>query len=593
VTRLAGVVFALLVVATGAAFFVTQRLKQSPRLVRTLTVTRAFSPHIPYRQASIRIRLTRADRATVSIVDPDGDVVRRLVVDQRLRPEQRLELLWNGRDARGRVAPDGEYSVRVGLRRQGRAVVLLDTVTVDGTPPHPVVRVRRRGGASGPLLYPLRGRAPVRFQVLGTRVGSERLFLYRTDGPRPRLARRLPARRSQAADGVWDGRIAGRPAPPAPYVIVARDTDTVGNAELSFPYTPARAGDPPGGAGVTVRQLAAQGPVAPTASGRRFTVFVDSRGRGYRWRLARLGQGRTIARGIRRGPVLRLVAPRGPSGLYVVTVSRGAYRAVALVPVQGAGRHRVLVVLPAISWQGLNRADDDGDGLVDTLARNGRARLDRPLASGGVPAGFFANEAPLLRLLDRPQQRYDITTDAALETGNAARDLRAHRGVVLAGNPRWLGPELAEALPAYVQRGGRVFSPGTGVLRRRVRLRDGQLSAPTQASTADVFGANLAPVARRRVELLVSGDQIGLFRGGDGLFRGFTQFEETLAPGPGARVVARAEEQGARAGAPVIVATRQGDGLVIRTGLPQWEQRMGELNVSAMTRRAWVLTSLR
>ena len=94
------------------------------------------------------------------------------------------------------------------------------------------------------------------------------------------------------------------------------------------------------------------------------------------------------------------------------------------------------------------------------------------------------------------------------------------------------------------------------------------------------------------MELLAGGDQIGLFRGGDGLFRGFTQFEETLAPGPGAQVVARAEEQGARAGAPVIVATRQGQGLVIRTGLPQWEQRMSELNVSAMTRRAWVLTSL-
>lgn len=590
-SRLAGVVFAVLVVATGAAFFVTQRLKQSPRLVRTLTVTRAFSPHIAYRQASIRIRLTRSDRATVSIVDPAGDVVRRLVVDRRLRPDQRLELLWDGRDARGRVVPDGEYSVRVALRRQGRAVVLLDTITVDGTPPHPVVRVRRQGGASGPLLYPLRGGGPVRFQVLGTQVRTERLFLYRTDG-RPRLMRRLPARRSQQADGIWDGRIAGRPAPPAPYVIVARDTDQVGNAELSFPFTPARAGDPAGGAGVTVRQLAAQGPVEPTPSGRRFTVFVDSRGRGYSWRLHRLGQGRTIARGRRRGPVLRLVAPRGPSGLYVVTLSRGAYRTVALVPVQGAGRHRVLVVLPAISWQGLSRVDDDGDGLVDTLARNGRARLDRPLAAGGVPVGFFANEAPLLRLLDRPQQRFDITTDAALEKGNAARDLRAHRGVVLAGNPRWLGPELAEALPAYVQRGGRVFSPGTDALRRRVRLRGAQLSSPTAASTADVFGANLAPLARRRVELLASGDQIGLFRGGDGLFRGFTLFEETLAPGPGARVVARAEEQGARAGAPVIVATRQGDGLVIRTGLPQWEQRLGELNVSAMTRRAWVLTSL-
>ena len=125
--RLAPVLFAVLVVATGAAFFVTQRLKLAPRAVRTLTVTRAISPYVPYRRASIRIRLTRPDRVTVSIIDSRGDVVRRLVSDRPLRADQRVALLWNGRDARGRVVPDGEYRVRVSLRHQGRSVVLLDT----------------------------------------------------------------------------------------------------------------------------------------------------------------------------------------------------------------------------------------------------------------------------------------------------------------------------------------------------------------------------------------------------------------------------------------------------------------------------------
>ena len=32
----------------------------------------------------------------------------------------------------------------------------------------------------------------------------------------------------------------------------------------------------------------------------------------------------------------------------------------------------------------------------------------------------------------------------------------------------------------------------------------------------------------------------------------------------------------------MIVAIRTGKGMVIRTGLPQWEQRMAEPNVSAL-----------
>jgi hypothetical protein len=592
VTRLAALFFAVLVAATAGAFLVTQRLKQSPRLVRTLTVTRAISPNVPFRKASIRIRLERPDRATVSIIDAGGDRVRRLLTDRSLSPDQRVDLIWDARDDRNRVVADGEYRVRVNLRRQGRAVVLLDTIRVDSTPPRPLVRVQRRPGARGPLIYPLPEGGPVRFRVLGTRLATERLFLYRTDGPRPRFVRRLPPRPAQGAEGVWDGRIAGRPAPPGVYTIAAKDTDDVGNFAVSFPFTAARRGDPPGGPGVTVRRLAAQGPATATRTGARFSLYVDARGRRWSWRLRRLGQSRTIARGARRGPVLRLRAPGGPSGVYVVDLASGPDRASALVPVQGRGSHRGLVVLPVISWQGRNRVDDDGDGQVDNLERNGRARLARPLSGRGLPLGFGAHEGPLLRLLDRPQQRYDLTTDVALSTPAGERALRAHRGVLLAGNPRWLTPRASAALRRHVARGGRVFSPGTESLRRTARLADGELTRPSRPSAADLFGATLAPVSRRRVELLAGRDPIGLFRGGDGLFRGFNAFEETLAPGTGGRVVAAAEEQGARAGAPVIVAIAVGRGLVIRTGLPEWGARMrSDVNVQALTKRAWTLLS--
>lgn len=593
-TRTAQVIFAALVAATGTAFFATQRLRQSPRLVRTLTVTRAISPHVAYKKASIRIRLERSDRATVSIVDPGDDVVRRLARNRAYRSDQKVALLWNARDATGRIVPDGEYRVRVDLRRQGRSVVLRDTITVDGTPPRPVVRVQRERGAEGPVIFPPRRGGPVRFTVAGTRLRTERLFLYRTDSGRPRFVGRLPLRRAPDAAGTWNGRIGGRPAPPGPYVVVAKDTDDVGNAGFSYPFTPARRADPPGGPGVTVRYLAAQGPLVATPVGRRFTVYVDSRGRPWRWRLHRVGQTRTIARGTRRGPELRLLAPRGPSGLYVLELASGRHRTAALVPVQGLGRHRVLLVLPVISWQARNRVDDDGDGMIDTLSRNGRARLDRPLAGGGIPPGFAAGEEPLLRFLDRPQQRYDIATDVMLAGRGGARLLGDHRGLVLAGLPQWLPPAVGARLRRFVDGGGRVFSPGVDSLRRTVVLQGSRLARPSRRrSPTDIFGATLAPIERRRVDVVAKDDTIGLFRGGDGLFNGFVGFEATLAPGPRTSVLAAGVVEGSPTADPVIVALRVGDeGMVVRTGLPDWGRRLrGNPNVQALTRRAWTLLS--
>ena len=140
-TRAAQVLFAVLVAATLAAFFVTQRLKQSSRLVQTLAVTRYYSPRLKFKRASIRIRLTRrADDATVSILGPDGDPVRRLVDNRHYARRVAIQLFWNGRDDAGRIVPDGVYKIRVSLRHQGRSVTLLDEIHVDGTPPRPIVR---------------------------------------------------------------------------------------------------------------------------------------------------------------------------------------------------------------------------------------------------------------------------------------------------------------------------------------------------------------------------------------------------------------------------------------------------------------------
>ena len=125
-TRLAQLTFALLVCATLAAFFVTQRLKRSPLVVRQRTVTTAFSPNGDgiRDRASIRFSLQRSDDVTVSIVDREGSVVRRLANDRRLPGRRPLQFVWDGRNAARRVVPDGPYRVRIGLRNEGRTVTL-------------------------------------------------------------------------------------------------------------------------------------------------------------------------------------------------------------------------------------------------------------------------------------------------------------------------------------------------------------------------------------------------------------------------------------------------------------------------------------
>ena len=79
-TRLARVVFALLVAATFGAFFVAQRLKGAESVAEITRVKRVFSPNGDRRRDVERIAFTvkQAGRVTVTVVNRDGDRVRRL-----------------------------------------------------------------------------------------------------------------------------------------------------------------------------------------------------------------------------------------------------------------------------------------------------------------------------------------------------------------------------------------------------------------------------------------------------------------------------------------------------------------------------------
>src|SRR3954470_6114240 len=197
-----------------------------------------------------------------------------------------------------------------------------------------------------------------------------------------------------------------------------------------------------------------------------------------RWRLDTI-RGKTVARGTGRPPALRVRLSRKlRTGLYTVHVK--ARRSSAAVPlaVRGRGSGRVLVVLPAITWQGLNAVDDDANGFPDTLDDAPSVPLSRPFAGGRPPAGFGSEIAPLLDFMASNNLRFDLTTDVALAAGRGP-GFGGHNGVVFAGSERWFTEELDSRLRAYVERGGRVASFGTDSLRRTVTLTPSRLADPS------------------------------------------------------------------------------------------------------------------
>ena len=213
-TRLAQLTFALLVCATLGAFFVTQRLKRSPLVVRQRTVTDAFSPNGDgiRERASIRFSLQRSDDVTVSIVDREGSVVRRLATDRRQPGRRPLQFVWDGRNQNHRVVPDGPYRVRIGLRNEGRTVTLRRQITVDTTPPRSTVAITSPGG-TGPAVIPAPGVRTVNVRTETPLYALPRFQVYRMDAAAPRLVARFYGNQATGQGGLerTDRRSSGPP----------------------------------------------------------------------------------------------------------------------------------------------------------------------------------------------------------------------------------------------------------------------------------------------------------------------------------------------------------------------------------------------
>ncbi len=435
-------VFALLVVATFAAFFVVQRIKREPPDVRKAQITPLFSPNGDGRHevAHASFVLERPDTITVRVLRDNGDVVATLMANRRAAAHKRLRVTWDGRDNAGRRVPDGIYRYRVNLQDQGRAVFLPRGVRIDTKAPHP--RVQRIGRDNDePDILPRPDHQPLTIRFYNpARSSPTEVLIYRTN-PDPRLvwSQTLPG---GVRSLTWDGTAQdGTPLEPGTYAVTLRTRDVAGNVGTSskLPPDPPYGEGLPGHGGITIRSIGVQTALEPTIAGSAATFGVDARGRTFAWSVRRAGEREPYREGRpRTGAVVAIDAPEvDHSGLYLFEAHTRAATTTVPFPVQSVKTQKVLVVLPAITWQGVNPLDDDGDGWPNTLSHGLAVRKERVLVDG-LPEDLVEHIAPLLIHLDREGLRYDITTDLALARGRRPA----------AGEPHRRGPGRRHALAA-------------------------------------------------------------------------------------------------------------------------------------------------
>jgi flagellar hook assembly protein FlgD len=598
--RLAAGVFGVLVVATFGAFFAAQRLKNSPPVVGQIGVFPFFSPNNDGRfdKARLTFRPKETDDVTVAVLNSEGDEVRQLLDNRHVHAGELVRLLWDGRTDEGRIAPDGRYRYRITLRHQGRSLKVATSVRLDTTPPRPKVVSVGPHSEFGPEILPQPDGSDAVAHLQAPGVKPVIRVFKMGPGP-PRKVIEDDSLEKGASTWRWNGTVDGKPVSPGTYVVTLETRDQAGNRGFSLPLDrhglPATTygGKLSGHGGITVRYLGVLPPYLPTTAGDELQVAVDARSQPWRWSLRRVGTNQATPSRRKTSARVRLHAPGKESGVYLMRVNTATHVATVPIPVQSRKQHRVLVVLPVMTWQGRNSVDDDGDGLPNLLDRGVGVKLDRVYAGDGLPTDFAERDAPLLAWLDRNHHRYDITTDVALAMNRGPR-LQDHKGVILPSDVRWLPRSLQQRLRRFVRDGGSLATFGIDSLRRQVTVSQrGRLIDPTPPATTDLLGARLHQPDQLNPPstVVIKNDEIRFFEGTNGIFGPFISIQESDSLG--ADPLASAVTENPPSSLPTISANRLGKGLVLRFPLPELAAKAGagDLQTTALLNRTWTLLS--
>ena len=286
----------LLLVATAAAFAITERLKLTKSALMPGTkVSKVFSPACGCARAhaNIRVRLRHADNVTVSVIDLRRRDVALLAAGAGYR-RGLARFRWDGREPGGKLAPDGAYRIKVHLARQHQTIVLPNVILLDTKPPdvQNVVQNREAFSPDGDKQADF-----VRFDYTLSKPARLTLFL----GGRRILKTHL---HPQSGKTTWDGHARGRLLRPGMYTLEVGALDLAGN---STPPAERRR------VHVRIRYIALAASRLTARAGKRFEIGVSTDALHYRWQLG-------ARKGRNGGGVLRLQAPDKP-GRYVLTVS--------------------------------------------------------------------------------------------------------------------------------------------------------------------------------------------------------------------------------------------------------------------------------
>jgi hypothetical protein len=297
---LTSVTLVALLVATAAAFAVTERLKLTKSAITGTKVSRTFSPDCgcARNHANVRIVLRRADTLNVEVVDSHRREVAILAGGQRFRPGE-AKFRWDGRTDAGRLAPDGAYRVKIHLARQHQTIVLPNTTLIDTTPPE-IVSVTGNRGEFSPD-----GDNQADFVRLTYKLSKPaRLALY-LGGRRILLTHFYP----QEGTVAWRGLGHRGLLRPGRYTLEVGALDRAGNR--TPPEERARVH-------VRLRYIALASRRIVARSGQKFEIGVSTDAVRYRWQLG-------PRKGRNGGGVLRLTAPKR-RGVYTLTVTEQDHR---------------------------------------------------------------------------------------------------------------------------------------------------------------------------------------------------------------------------------------------------------------------------
>jgi hypothetical protein len=296
-----------LLLASAAAFAITEHLKLIKSPIYGPQVTNVFSPvcRCATDKAVIKFKLRHPDTVTVSIVDSGRNVIATLPVRVDSPAKKRLTFTWNGHTSAGTVVPNGSvFQPQVHLSHGRYTILMPNKISVDTVPPK-VLSATVGGDAilivGGPAGLPIR-------YVLGERahvsvyVGGRRVILGRRTRPSGRVR--------------WNGKVGGKRLRPGRYVLEVAAVDLAGNET------------PPAGRKrvvVQIRYVALSGTPRRVAPGARFTVKVRTGAPRYTWRFAG-------THGIEKKRLLHLRAP-AHGGRYRLVVSTHGHATSAIVNV--------------------------------------------------------------------------------------------------------------------------------------------------------------------------------------------------------------------------------------------------------------------